>query len=124
MGSLVVAYSALVFAFLESSDIHPHRPIGFAIIPKVIRQIEPAAQCAPSRFIRRYQECGGICGEYVGLKFGSTQTNDIVQTYQLETIKRISNFKSYFVSINDKPPVGTAECPTIVIEFYNEWGTN
>ncbi len=119
---LVVAYSFLAFAFLESRDIHPYRPIGFAIIPQDIRQIEPVAQCAPRRFIRRYQECGGICGEYVGVQFGSTQLSQVAQTYQLEAMRREGGFKNYFVAINDKPPYGSVSCPNITIEFYEEWG--
>lgn len=129
---LVLTFGAgatILFAFFlatayENNAIHPYSPISMMLVPSELRNLEPMGQCAPLRLSRSFQECGGICGEYVGVNFGTTASLDQLRAaYPLTPYLAATGYEEGLISLSENYPGDPEGCSRAFIELYDDFRT-
>ncbi len=117
-----VLFSYILAAMYENSAIHPKSPISWLLIPAAIRDIEPRDQCAPLRHSRSFQECGGICGEFVGVNFGTTLSlEELRNAYPLTPYLAATGYEEGLISLSENYPGDPPGCARAFIEIYDDF---
>lgn len=116
-----VLFGMVFWIVYESDDIHPRSP-GALLVPKPLRQIEPVAQCSPKRYARSFQDCGGVCGEYSAVSFGTTATlEELRALYPLTPLLAATGHEEGRIMLSNDLPGATESCQRAIIELYDEY---
>lgn len=121
----VVLFGYFLGALYENASISPGSPISWLLIPAELREIEPRDQCAPLRHSRSLQECGGICGEFVGVNFGTTLSLEQLRAaYPLTPYLAATGYEEGLISLSENHPGDPANCPRAFIELYDDYSVS
>lgn len=106
----------------ESDNIEPGGLISYMLIPSEIRGLSTIQQCSPKRYLRNFQECGGICGEYVGVMYGTTASlDDLKARYQMTPLLAATGYTEGRIRLIPDWPGDPANCPRALIEIYDDY---
>jgi hypothetical protein len=119
---LAILYGFFFFALYENDEISPRSPASFALIPAPMRSIEPVAQCAPLYHMRSFQECGGICGQYVGVSFGTTLDLETLRArFPLTPYLAATGYDEGVVLLMENYPGDPENCARALIQIYDDY---
>lgn len=106
----------------EGDRLHANHPGKYLLIPQALRQITPVDQCAPKTFGRSFRECGGICGEYVSVSFGTTAPLEALkQRYRMAPLLAVTGYQEAQIMLLDADAGLPPTCRRAIIELYDSY---
>ena len=77
----VLPWLYLTYAFAEPQDMKAGSLLSYLFIPAEIRALDLPGRCSMIKYSLSYQECGGICGTYYRIDYGTTATEKEVEAF-------------------------------------------
>ena len=116
-------FGVFAIAFYENGSIRPGTPAALLVHP-VLRRVEPVVQCGPLRLGRRFQECGGICGEIQTVEFGTRASEaELRRVFDIDALKVEMGSDEIDLFLMSPRPGTDPDCPSAVIYAYDDFDT-
>ncbi len=121
---IVAFFGVFAVVLYENGSIRPGMPAALLVHP-ALRRVEPVAQCSPLLLGRRFQECGGICGEIQTVEFGTRASEaELRKVYDIDALRIEMGFDEIDLFLMSPRPGTDPDCPSAVIYAYDDFETS